>query len=429
MILVEDLKQELRSWQAFAQVLSGLIIIICGAFSFLFKLLDSFIPVDFLTLSRLLLIYVGISILLWKITSIIISSRLRNSLITTGSGNTLHKYSKKQRLTAKTIRWMMLLLVPIFFIYGFRIKKNSDNACLKKTSKMGISVSRFSQNLPDEFSNNLINFLAEKTSRDTTIVLEFNDRFLGAQASLNPMDSLVPLINCFNRGFVIFGSRNRLEENFFCNIFMNNRNQQLGKVRLVGDTMFRIMEPKLIKFDIISQAKTVGEFILSQIYYEQGEYKRSLTVLDSIFSKDSAQLTSQMKAQSYLLKGNNFFQIGEYEAAKKSYSSGFLADNRNEILRINQFTATKALEVKNELDQRQSGIKIIQVGTEFSILNEEGDTIAYGIGSPIRYKTWVIFPYNGKWCAIISRDGQIKEAIHEGKSLKIVKDSLDKFLD
>lgn len=428
MMLFEDLKQEFQSWHTSAQVLSGFAVIISGVFSFLFNFLDSFIPKEYLTVSKFFILFIGIAILVWKTTGVIIFSISKSSLVVVDNDTFSYKYSPNKRFAAKCVRWLILLFIPIFLVSGYNIEREKTMICLSKKNKTGISIGKFSKNSSDEFSANLLNFLSQEI-RDSTVMLEFNNKFFGASASLNPKDSLSPLVECYNKGFVVYGSRNKYEGSFYCNIFLDNKSQFNENTRILGDTMFRIMEPRLIKFDIIHQAKTVGKFILSQIYYQQGRYENSLRIVEDLINKDSVLLDKdkKLKAHSYLLKGNNLLQQGNFEASASTFKVGLVADKTNEYLKLNLITAIKASKVEAKIEEKESGIRIFQDGNNFVITDNEDNVYAYGYGKPVRYNYSVIFPYKEKWCGIISIGGKIMEVVHKGKNVDIAKDSLDKY--
>ncbi len=229
----------------------------------------------------------------------------------------------------------VLLLYPVFCLGSYVFKSNifNNKECEKFYNESGIIIANFNSDLNNDFSQKTYNLINTRLSNsDSLIVLRTNSKI--NYESRKHKDSLEHafLSNCYNKGILVFGNRNKESNYFDCSIYLKHFNSKNLTVTLIDGSIIYIQNPDFYNFSIDHQANVIAEFILSLILLKEEKYSLSNKVLEDVLKLHENNLDKNFRASCMILMGNNYLMLEEYKLALQYFETGLENDPSNKYL-------------------------------------------------------------------------------------------------
>lgn len=301
--------------------LSGITSLALGILSFITRILDN--------QYALLLLLVGFFFVIRKIFKVIITEKKEVLGVTT------------QKYSSRAIRWAKfgkvasysIWIYPFFLLYlffsSFTTKCISDN-------KVGVLVTRFSNNSDDDFSYKLFHILEDKFQDIDSINTVKNDLFINLSNN-KYIDTLKRVINgnCINKGLLVFGKRSELSKLFDCNIYLHN----LSKVSSdsfnarKSDVLF-LQNPDVLNFSIDEQAIKVADFIQGLLYLNVENQELARTCFQRAADITGTKNNRFMSHCMFFI-GNCLAKQHNFSESIRHYEKGLQLDSINAYMHFN----------------------------------------------------------------------------------------------
>lgn len=334
---LEHAERKLQPWVSILSLIATGFAFLSGLYATISDVLRKLVSEENLLLTKLGVVFFCQLIIVEVICLWI--TRATKSVDNTGlvlDGRTKHilyRFTSIQRIIA----WRTFIIYPfsslLFLLFVALTLSERESKCVQQNNRFSITVSKFSDSTNDGFSETLFNHL--NNAIDTSISIDYKKKYLPPLSSIRLQDSLISLLDCHQRGMVIYGRQNASEKSFYCNIYLHNLKNKCSTVTVKSKTIF-IQDPKLIEIQNTNvRAQIIGDFIQALLSAYQCNLQQSNNIVNDLLGNSEVQACEQLAAYCYLILGNNLARMQRLEDAINAYNSGLNRNRYNKELIAN----------------------------------------------------------------------------------------------
>lgn len=345
-----NLKSDLKEINSTIALVAGLVTVLTGILSPIFKL--KLFPEPYKLIGNISIIYLGLLIVFVRLLFLANKKVVKRSLLQTDAPLLDYRYSRAYRKYIK-IFFFIYILSSSFLIYrslsiSWALKANREKneyECELERKVTGILINNFATNDGnDEFATtlkfSLYNLGITKTSR-LSLSNKHVDVLAGAD---NNIISDMFNSNCINTGLFVYGYR---IENQAFNCYINAKRLTNYEDRNIGighDTLISLVSTSLIDLKAQKQADTISIIIMCLLKYQQGLYSDIISEIERIIDTNRNCVNKKFFSFCRLMEGNAYFlrERKDYMKAIECYNAGLaytpedssLLKNKKEIERV-----------------------------------------------------------------------------------------------
>ena len=293
--------------------------------------------------------------------------------------NRKENFSKGKLIFLNIIAYTILASIP-FSLYHSFVKPSKK--CNQSTTEIGVLITKFSNEISDDFSYSLTNSISELLTSHSNISIAFVDTFLNQEFNINPEKSGDLITeNCFKKGIVVFGKRSEDSKLFDCTIFVSkNLKSEYVEKELEKNRIIRLKNPDLIEFSIDNQSTVVAELVIAILDFYNQNYSAAAEKLNKLESSGLLNEHKELLSLCKIYKANAYLGNSDLSSSSESYKEIILAHPELPIVNYNyamlnlaqgdSLTAQTYFEIAQKLDSNLNNpLEGIAIKTE-SVTNE-----------------------------------------------------------
>ena len=253
------------------------------------------------------------------------------------------KKKKKERLAERKAQKFRRIYAVLMFVlalvsaFGYYIYLQNSKDCTFDSDKIGIGISRFSEE-EESFSRRVyLELLKRDLKRDLYDIKHLEQSYLTELTSSefsNVADTL-----CFERGLLITGWQDLDADLFYAEIIPHNF--FTDKDQLDRPSVLRVSPPEMKDFKADFQSKNIVDFVEGLLAYQKKDFQKAKTRFQAVIDK-TADNNSSLASYSHTFLGNMLFKRNKHENARAEFKLAILSDSTNQ--------AAQGNDIKNDIE-------------------------------------------------------------------------------
>jgi hypothetical protein len=261
----------------------------------------------------------------------------------------------QSKATRRLVFFGFLLTIALFSTLLIRNSVVANAECNSERQLLSAIVMNFDQSGDEPFSTRLVNELRAKATNEMPLRVVSGDSYINTKSSTFKQDIKEACEDrCFSKGVVIYGNMEKEYGFVDCQIDVANlkRNDSI-----ITEDHFYLKDPGSFAFSLPERATLVANFVWALLYYIEGEDHSTATILEGLLVDTTGTLDKSFQSSLFLLLGNAYAHLGEFESALSAYSSVSSTDRNASLADHNSEICKYLLQPQtNEFDQDSTAI-------------------------------------------------------------------------